>query len=410
MAVTAASCALALLVTSTSAYAQLRIVGTSGTRDFAATRGPGAEAASGAAGEAPAYSISALAQLGATVSSDNGFVTVDLFGETIRFAPRSPFFRSDDAVYQLAFATRGTTAALEVPEQFFIQWLPSHFASNVEYRDGALRLRTDVVVTKPSNTNGAPGTGAVTRPGSSASPGRSSASRKRIVVIDPGHGGIDSGATGPNGLEEKAVCLMIANRLAALLRTRGYEVHLTRTADTLISLADRPRFANQWKGDEPGALYISIHNNSLKTAPSAHGFETFFLADANTSDERRVADMENAAVKYEKNTRPVGSDLDQVLNGLRNDFYLRASNAFADVVQKGLSQFHPGPNRGVKRAGFRVLIGALMPAVLVEVGFISNPQEEALLGSAGFQDKLAYSLAESVDAFFRDNEPLWIRQ
>ena len=108
--------------------------------------------------------------------------------------------------------------------------------------------------------------------------------------------------------------------------------------------ADRPRFANQWKGSEPGALYVSIHNNSGVSA--AHGFETYFLADASTADERRVADMENASVKYEKSTAPAGTGLDQVLNGLRNDFYMRTSNAFADVVQRNMAEFHPGPNRG----------------------------------------------------------------
>jgi N-acetylmuramoyl-L-alanine amidase len=358
----------------------LQIVGISGAQDINGAEGDGGAAT---------FPAAALSELGADISTANGAVIIEMFGETLRFLPHSPFFTVRDSSFQLAFAAQGTAAALALPEQFFIQFLPAHFAASVEYRDGALRVKNAVAAT-------------ATR--ASASPG------KRIVVIDPGHGGVDSGASGPNGLEEKNVCLMISTRLAALLRTRGYEVHMTRTTDTLISLADRPRFANQWKGDEPGALYISIHNNSLKTAPSAHGYETFFLADANTSDERRVADMENASIKFEKSTRPVGTGLDQVLNGLRNDFYLRASNAFADVVQKGLSKFHPGPNRGVKRAGFRVLIGALMPAVLVEVGFISNPQEAALLGSASFQDKIAYSLAESVDSFFRDNEPLWVKQ
>jgi N-acetylmuramoyl-L-alanine amidase len=208
-------------------------------------------------------------------------------------------------------------------------------------------------------------------------------------------------------MEEAQTVLLVSRRLASVLASRGYEVHLTRTTDTLISLADRPRMANRWKGDEPGALFVSIHANSLRGVPQAHGFETYFLSEASTDDERRVAEMENSVVKYEK--RPSGGDeLEQVLNGLRNDFYLKASNDFAATVQRGMAAFHPGPNRGVKRAPFRVLVGALMPAVLVEIGFITNPGEAELMGSSSFQDKLAFSIAESVEKFFRDNEPLWV--
>src|SRR5690606_20894181 len=133
-----------------------------------------------------------------------------------------------------------------------------------------------------------------------AAPPRSDPDRPtRIVIIDPGHGGRDPGKIGPNGLREKDVTLAIARRLAALLRGReGYEVHLTRTADTLIALEDRPALANRWKAGRPAAVYISIHANSAVGA--ARGFETFFLSEARTEDERRVAELENAAVAYEE--------------------------------------------------------------------------------------------------------------
>lgn len=132
--------------------------------------------------------------------------------------------------------------------------------------------------------------------------------------------------------------------------------------------------ANEWKAGRPAALFVSIHANSVSNR-SVQGFETFFLSAARTEDEQRVAEMENAAIEFEDAHVPgAGQDLDWILNTLRNDFYLRASNDLAEVIQRKIGEIHPGPNRGVKQAGFRVLIGAFMPAVLVEMAFISNRQ------------------------------------
>ncbi|MGH7577566.1 MAG: N-acetylmuramoyl-L-alanine amidase family protein, partial [Longimicrobiales bacterium] len=189
-----------------------------------------------------------------------------------------------------------------------------------------------------------------------------------------------------------------------LLTDRGYEVHLTRTGDTLIALDDRSRIANRLKGERPG-LFLSIHANAHRST-DVRGFETFFLSDARTDDERRVAEMENAAVEYE-DQRPEDDAVGHILNDIRNDFYVRTSNDLAGVVQTNLAGFHSGPDRGVKRAGFRVLVGALMPAVLVEAAFISNPAEARLLGTAAFQQKIAWALADAVDDFFARHGGLW---
>jgi N-acetylmuramoyl-L-alanine amidase len=204
------------------------------------------------------------------------------------------------------------------------------------------------------------------------------------------------------------VTLAVSLRLAALLRERGYEVHLTRTTDVIVPLAERPKLANQWKAGRPAALFMSIHANS--GPPHARGFETFFLSEARTEDERRVAEMENAAVRFEENgpaTPDDGAELDRILNHLRNDFYLRASYDLAEVIQRRLALTHPGPNRGVKQAGFRVLIGAFMPAVLVEIGFLSHSGEAAQLATAAFQQRIAWGLADAVDEFFVGHEHLW---
>ncbi len=222
--------------------------------------------------------------------------------------------------------------------------------------------------------------------------------RTRIVILDAGHGGRDPGRDGPDGILEKNLTLQLVRRLAGELRDRGYEVHLTRDADTLISLADRPRRANDWKRARPQAVFVSIHANG--GVKQASGFETFFLSDARTADERRVAEMENAAEDYEQHGTSAAPAVDRILESLRNDYYVRASDDLAELVQRHLARVHPGPNRGVKQAGFRVLVGAIMPAVLVETGFITNRKEERLLDSAAFQRKLTGALADALDAFF----------
>lgn len=181
---------------------------------------------------------------------------------------------------------------------------------------------------------------------------------------------------------------------------------MTRTGDTLINLDHRPQMANEWRGTRPG-LFLSIHANGVSDG-RVRGFETFFLSDARTEDERRVAEMENAAVAYESHDRVVGDDdLEFILNNLRNDYYIRASHDLAGLVQDSFSGFHTGANRGVKQAGFRVLVGAFMPAVLIELAFISNPAEERLLGSQSFQTRAATAIADSVDRFFQKQRDLW---
>lgn len=305
-------------------------------------------------------SLSVLEARGARIQSDARSVRVTLDNKTYIFDFDSPFYRVGNEVFQLAHPTQKPNL---VSSEFFNQFA------------------------QPPKTS-------------------QTLTTTKVVVIDAGHGGRDPGKIGPNGLAEKTVTLSIATKLAALLRDRGYEVHLTRATDTLIALADRPRLANQWKNGRPAALFVSIHANA--GSPRAQGFETYFLSEARTEDERRVAEMENAAVAYEEKPAVRGPALEHLLTDLRNDYYQRASNDFAEVIQRELGAFHPGMNRGVKQAGFRVLVGALMPAVLVETAFISNAEEARLLGSAAFQDKIAWSLARSIGNFFESHKHLWV--
>ena len=350
----------------------------------------------GAAG----YSVRTLETLGFRLATQPGLVHAVLGADTLRFWPTSPFFRAGTRLHQLTFAVQHTADDARLPEQFFIQWLPAAYPERFEFRNGAIVVKQPVVTQVGTRAEAAP-----QRTGSARSHNATRA--PRVVVIDAGHGGRDPGKIGPNGLKEKDVALLLAQRLATVLRERGYEVHMTRTRDTLIALADRPRLANDWRGDRQGAVFLSIHANS-STSRTVQGFETFFLSEARTDDERRVAEMENEAIQFEDKASARPSDgLDQILNNLRSDFLMRASHDLAAVLQDKLAGFHPGPNRGVKRAGFYVLVGAIMPAVLIETAFISNRAEATLLGTQSFQQKIVWGIADSVDEYFRRNEHLW---
>jgi N-acetylmuramoyl-L-alanine amidase len=228
--------------------------------------------------------------------------------------------------------------------------------------------------------------------------------QRKLVVIDAGHGGPDNGMTGPIGTApwflEKDVTLSVATKLATVLRARGVDVLMTRTTDTLVALADRGKMANSNHGD----VFISVHVNApgYNTAAAARerGFETYFLAEAKTEDERRVQDMENESVKFETGANaPKGDPLSFIITDMAQNEHLRESNDFAQTIQNGLIEVHPGPNRGVQQANFAVLRGSYMPAVLIEIGFGSNQSEATFLSDDANQRALARNIAESVIAY-----------
>ncbi len=230
--------------------------------------------------------------------------------------------------------------------------------------------------------------------------GSSSADTRKLVIIDAGHGGVDPGAVGPAGTREKDVALAVARELATILgEDRSFEVRLTRDSDTLVPLRERTRLANRWRGEGGReALFISIHCNASDHR-TARGTETFFLSEAKTEDARRVAQRENAAQRFESGTQQM-DPLSFILHDLRQNKYLRDSSDGAALIQARLASAIAAPNRGVKQAGFVVLEGAFMPAVLVEIGFITNPAEERLLRDREQQRQIARSLARGVRDFF----------
>jgi N-acetylmuramoyl-L-alanine amidase len=214
------------------------------------------------------------------------------------------------------------------------------------------------------------------------------------IVLDAGHGGHDPGSIGPRRVREKDVTLAVVRQLAARLREEeGLRVVLTRSTDEFVALGERTRIANREKAD----LFVSIHANSAEN-PSAEGFETYFLSAAKTEDARRVARMENSAVRYENPSIDPESlgELNFILWDLAQNEYLRESSALAESVQEEINRRLDLRSRGVKQAGFFVLNGAFMPAILFEMAFISNPREESLLDDPSFQSRIAGGLSETL--------------
>jgi N-acetylmuramoyl-L-alanine amidase len=219
----------------------------------------------------------------------------------------------------------------------------------------------------------------------------------RTVVIDPGHGGENVGAKGTGGTLEKDVALAIARKLRAeLVNARGLQVFLTRDHDAELGLDERTAIANNYKAD----LFVSIHANASR-AQGAKGSEVYFLSYQASDDESRwVAQAEGAAEPFAQ--APPGSDLALILWDMAQAEHLEESSALASRIQEELAVVTGSEGRGVKQAPFRVLVGATMPAVLVEVAFISNPDEEKLLASEGYQSKIAASLARGIERFRRE--------
>ncbi len=223
------------------------------------------------------------------------------------------------------------------------------------------------------------------------------------IVIDPGHGGAETGAVGPGGLQEKDVTLQIARRLAmALPRVLSCRVVLTRDSDIAIPLDDRTAVANHEKAD----LFLSVHANSSR-APGARGSESYYLSlEASDKLSQEIASRENQpALSGGPGSTPTAAparnpDLDFILWDLAQTAHLKESSELAEATQEELNVLSGTENRGVKQAPFRVLVGATMPAVLVETAFISNAEEEKKLGAPAFQQSVADAVARAIGRFF----------
>jgi N-acetylmuramoyl-L-alanine amidase len=368
------------------------------------------------------------AMRGMVVTGTNLHYTLVLPRARLDLIDGIPFAKRDNLTIPLSRAPQVRGGQLYLPFQFVTDVIPRHVggysydvargelrASTGQVADGVIPARTanptaTATASAPRPISTQP-SASVPRPNPATSvaspPARvipKPAAARRVVVIDAGHGGPDNGMTGPIGTPswfvEKDVTLSVAKKIATVLRARGVDVLLTRTSDTLIALSDRGRIANSNHGD----VFISIHVNAPGSRGAAgareRGFETYFLAEAKTEDERRVQDMENESVKFETGANaPKGDPLSFIITDMAQNEHLRESSDLAQTIQNGLIDVHPGPNRGVQQANFAVLRGSYMPAALVEIGFGSNQSEATFLSDQDNQRALARSIAESVVAY-----------
>ncbi|MBI2205454.1 MAG: N-acetylmuramoyl-L-alanine amidase [Candidatus Rokubacteria bacterium] len=223
----------------------------------------------------------------------------------------------------------------------------------------------------------------------------------KVMVLDAGHGGHDPGAIGPTGLTEKELVLDVTLRARRLVEERlGIKVRLSRDSDSFVTLRDRTSFANRERAD----VFVSIHANAHRQAAS-EGVEIYFLSsEATDSGARQTAALENAVVQLEKPAagRARSTDvLKSILWDLAQSAFQAESSNLAETVLDAMTRSLRIPNRGVKQAGFYVLGGAAMPAILVEIGFVTNPREERRLRDSRYRDEIARAIVDGLAEYKR---------
>ena len=296
-----------------------------------------------------------------------GAVEIELTGDRLRYG-RRPTLPAGGLVRRLELGARNVRLTLA----------PDAVAEDYTLEQ-PFRLVFDVYRGAPRATAATPAPPAPTR--------RRNAGI-RTIVIDPGHGGSNIGAQGPAGAVEKELTLQLARAVRSELQRRlPVRVILTRNEDAELPLDTRVAVANQQKAD----LFISLHLNS-SPGQSAQGAETYFL-NLVASDERaaQAAQAENAGDPL--------TDLQLILWDLAQSHHMSESQRFAALIQEELNKALELRNRGVKQAPFRVLMGAAMPAVLVELGFLSNPREEERLTDPLYRSRLAEALVDAVSRY-----------
>ena len=334
--------------------------------------------------------IDAKATLGA------GWADVTIESKRFRFYLGAPLFAVDGAIFPLVGSALMLRDTLQLPMQFVSEILPHTFSARFRYDPRQARL-----------ADAAPAPVFAKAPPRDPNRLPSGLRKGHVVTIDAGHGGVDPGNPGlffPDGLKEKDVTLDLSLLLRDELKRRGVSIIMTRRTDTLIDLRHRGGYCTA-----ECDLFVSIHVNSLPRRPGfkqIRGFETYFLAEAKTEDAARVARMENEAIRFEDadESADQSGGLDFILKDLQLNEHLRESARAAELVQSYLQESHTGPDLGVKQAGFMVLTTARRPAILIETGFSTNPEDAKLLTGSASQRNLANSIADAIIAYLLEYE------
>lgn len=311
---------------------------------------------------------SLLKAIGKQDRSDNRLY-LHIYDEQFIFLEASPYYTYKATSYNMNYPLLRKGSKLYLPSIFVTEHLLTHFSSLVK------RSGKTLTIAKPKNNS------------------------VMTIVLDPGHGGKDPGAVGKKlKAQEKVINLAVALKLKHMLEKElGVNALLTRSDDRFVSLQDRTRFANDKKAD----LFVSIHTNSSKSTQSK-GLETYYLSTAQTSDARAVEALENDVVERFEGGSAAKSkydDLDFILSDLSQTEHLENSNSMAINVQQNLVAGTKAWDRGVKQANFYVLRGAFMPSILIEMGFISNAEEEQLLVNEEYQERMARTIFEGIKRF-----------
>jgi N-acetylmuramoyl-L-alanine amidase len=360
--------------------------------------------------------------LGLTLALTGSRVTVVLSGVVFVFQLGAPFVRAGGVVYGLVGEPYAARDTVFLPLHWLADCVPRALSGRYRWEPASggggesaggrlveLPVASAVAAAPPRGVGSTPSpTAPPTPPAPPVTvPNPITGLRLRhTVVIDPGHGGVDPGNPGryfPSHLVEKDITLAVGRLLRAELVRRGIGVSLTRSTDTLVDLTDRGAFC---KADCD--LFVSIHVNAMpdgRRVDRVSGVETYFLSDAQTEDQQRVAQMENEAISFETGTSSAATGpLGFILRDLQVNEYLRESAQLAQLVQDSAARIHPGGDRGVQQAGFMVLTTARRPAILIETGFATNRIDAAFLASSLGQHKIASAIADGIVAYLLELE------
>lgn len=227
----------------------------------------------------------------------------------------------------------------------------------------------------------------------------------KTIVLDAGHGGKDPGAIGYYNIKEKNVVLDITNELGRYIKNNHPDIDViyTRTDDTFLGLRDRTNIANQNKGQ----IFISVHANA-STAKSAKGFEIFLLGTNSVDKAMEVTIRENASIAFEENQDQYETENQIIASHLQMGL-LKESEKLAIFIENSVKKELPKTRiRGIKQAGFYVLVGASMPNILVEVGFISNKSEAKLLNKSGYRKQMAKGIYDGISEYIKYYEQKYV--
>jgi N-acetylmuramoyl-L-alanine amidase len=320
----------------------------------------------------------------------DGSATGQVAGVSLELRSGSPFGRYGDSVFQLSNPPYRLQGEVWVPLELLVEWLPRVQRKSAAVAPAAATPAVAQPIPAAATVDERPTPGS-RRPG----PWR--------VVIDAGHGGVDPGTMSPRtGVREKDITLSVAKKLAAELERRGgIEPLLTRDRDVFVEVMERPSLAVEWEAD----LFLSIHVDAQPGGrSSARGFTTYHLGQARTEDALAVARRENAVIELEEGAEPPNlQQLEIILATVDRDAYRRESRLLAGHIQNGLRGAMDTQDRGARQGPYYVLMTpGLLPAVLVELGYITNRADEAQLKDPERQDRIARALADTIENFLED--------